>query len=225
MLPSPFNKGSPYQVLGLENTMLAKPHAWLNLFGPGHFIGVGLPILLIMAAGVGSFIASITSASLMLIALAMALATELYFIFVWVFARGVRSQGRFSPTHVLNYVHASSPLLLVASIIFPIWILGLLFMRLIQPAHIEVNLILIVAGSVFLVNGIAASVMENAICRTRHFRSRVGLLKRLLVPSGIAFGGGILAILIDSVLVTDDIGALLIMAWFMSSMRPEDLGV
>jgi len=55
--------------------MLAKPHAWSNLFGPGQFIGVGLPFLLIMAAGMSSFIASITSASLMLIALAMALAT------------------------------------------------------------------------------------------------------------------------------------------------------
>jgi Co/Zn/Cd efflux system component len=205
--------------------MLAKPHAWSNLFGPGQFIGVGLPFLLIMAAGMSSFIASITSASLMLIALAMALATELYFIFVWVFARGVRSQGRFSPTHVLNYVHASSPLLLVASIIFPIWILGLLFIRLFRPAHVETNLIIIVAGSTFLVNGIAAILMEKTICRSRHFRSRSGLLKRLLTPSVIALGGGIFAIFTDIELIIDDIGALMIMVWFMSSMRPEDLGV
>lgn len=226
MLSTPcLTRGAPCQELGLENTMLAKPHAWSNLFGPGHFIGVGLPILLIMVAAVGSLIAAISAASLILVALAMALATELYFIVVRVLARSMQSQGRFSPTHILHYVHTSSHLLLVASIIFPLWMLGLLFIRLFQPSHVEIELILIAAGSISLVNGIAAYLLENTICRSRHFGSRAGLLKRLLIPSGIALGGGIVAFLTDTELVVDDVGALLIMGWFMSSMRPDDLGV
>ncbi len=205
--------------------MLAKSYAWSNLFGPGHFIRVGLPILLIMVAAIGALISAITADSLTLVALAMALGIQLHFIVVSVFAQGIRSQGRFSPTHILKFVRASSHLLLVAAIIFQLWILGLLFIRLFQPSHIEIDLLLITAASISLVNGIAAYLLENKICSTRYFRSRAGLLKTLLTPSGIAFAVGVIATLTDKRLIVDDIGALLIMCWFMSSIRSDNISM
>lgn len=205
--------------------MLAKPHAWLNLFGPGHFTGLGLPVLLIVIGCLSSLAAAVPAYSLVLLALAMATVIELFFILARVFTQRIQSAKRFSAAHVLRFVRHASHILSIISIMFPLWIVGVLFLRLFQPPEVETKLVLVFAASMLAVNCVAAFLLESTIYRHGHFASRFGLFKKLLIPSCIALIGGTTATLIDADLLVDDIGALLIMGWFMSSARLEDLGV
>ncbi|MEQ9110359.1 MAG: hypothetical protein RIF37_06770 [Rhodospirillaceae bacterium] len=205
--------------------MLSKPHIFSTLIGSGYFVGVGLPILLISVGGVGCLVMAVPAVSLILLALSMAVSIELYFLIVGVSTRGIQSQGRFSPSHVLRHVQNASHILMIASVLFPLWIMGILIVRLFKPPHVEVNLVFITAVLMILINGAAAILLQSTTCRNKHFESRFGLFKKLLIPSCIALMGGVTAMLLDAGLLIDDIGALLIMGWFMYSARLEDLGI